>query len=204
MLSKLLKYDLRAMYRYLIFIYILALACAVIGRLLSFLPESFFNRFISDFFIGAGSIGLPIGMLINNAIHIWDLTRQDFYSDRAYLQHTLPVPTFRLYLSKFITVLITTLTTLLVVLGAVLIGYGPSSVFSIFDDAYTTLGLGETIFFVSWIVVVLYLELVFVIQSGITGLIIGYRRLCILWRSQNSVHRRIGPLSHLHWSTMLC
>lgn len=109
MLGKLIKYDFKALSRYLIVIHGMLLITAVLGRLL------FVGRFaehpndgLSDFSAVVMIIGILVyvilfmtavfGTLLLIAIHFY----KNLYSDEGYLTHTLPVSSGQLLISKAI------------------------------------------------------------------------------------------------------
>lgn len=109
MLGKLIKYDFKALNRYLIVIHGMLLITAVLGRLL------FVRRFVehpkgglSDFGAVVMMIGILVyvilfmaalfGTLLLIAIHYY----KNLYSDEGYLTHTLPVSRGQLLISKMI------------------------------------------------------------------------------------------------------
>ena len=69
------------------------------------------------------TITLLINILINNILRIWARTIKNFYSDEAYLTHTLPIKKETLFLSKVLTTIITLLTSTLVIVISLLICY---------------------------------------------------------------------------------
>ncbi len=176
MLRKLLKYDLRIMYKYLFVFYLIILGCAIISRILSELNTNiFFIKFIYEFFKGAMG-GFIIGAVINNGMHTWEYLRQDFYGDRSYLMHTLPLSPATLFLSKFLCVLITIFTTATVSLLGVLITYGTPETFNALGAVADQIGgTGTLVRFIILFVILVYLEFVFITLCGVTGSIIGHR-----------------------------
>lgn len=106
MLRKLIKYDFKALSRYLIVIHAMLLIIAVLGRLL------FVGRLMSDpgRLSNAGAIATIIGIIIyvilfmtavfGTMLMIAICFYKNLYSDEGYLTHTLPVTRGQLLISK--------------------------------------------------------------------------------------------------------
>lgn len=106
MLRKLIKYDFKALSRYLIMIHAMLLITAVLGRLL------FVGRLMSDpgRLSNAGAIATIIGIIIyvilfmtavfGTMLMIAICFYKNLYSDEGYLTHTLPVTRGQLLISK--------------------------------------------------------------------------------------------------------
>lgn len=106
MLRKLIKYDFKALSRYLIVIHAMLLITAVLGRLL------FVGRLMSDpgRLSNAGAIATIIGIIIyvilfmtavfGTMLMIAIYFYKNLYSDEGYLTHTLPVTRGQLLISK--------------------------------------------------------------------------------------------------------
>ena len=115
MLGKLLKYDLKWIYKNLVIFYSLALIFAVIGKGLSFIDNSAAFYFLSKFSYGV-STSLLFSILINNLMRIWARVVQNVYKDEAYLTHTLPVTKKEIYLSKLFSTVITLFTSTVMII----------------------------------------------------------------------------------------
>ena len=70
MLGKLLKYDLKWIYKLIVIYYGLALVFALIGRGLSLIDNSLVFDVISKISCGT-SVAMMFNILINNIIRIW-------------------------------------------------------------------------------------------------------------------------------------
>lgn len=175
MLHKLLKYDLRAIYRQLVVFYIIAFSCAIIGRIFSNYDNNLLFKIIHEFFSGV-ALGLCFGIVVNNATRIWEYTKRDFYGDQSYLTHTLPVPRSTLYLAKFLTILITTIASLTVIIAIVFMNYASPETFELIHESILDVGSkAEFVKFAVLLLNVIFLETVFIIQAGITGIILGHK-----------------------------
>lgn len=163
MLGKLLKYDLKAIYKPLSVFYIIIVASMLLAKFFSAISANGFTFFCQEFFKGA-TIGFSIGAIINNSMNIWAYFRQNLYGDRGYLMNTLPVSRSTLLASKFLTAIITSLTTVVLAIAMVALTQ---------PDLFAFLGNNWALNF--QIILVFYLEMVFIMQCGISGVIIGHK-----------------------------
>ena len=173
-LPHLLKYDLKTIFHYLGVLYIITLALAIVARLLTSFSQT-------TFFLSVGQLlttlatGLTIGITINTSIYAWRLFRSDFYGDRSYLTHTLPIAKRTLLTSKFLAALITCLTTLLIVALTIAILYLTPDDLTFLDAFITEFGQGRFIGYAILLSILIFVEFANVIICGFTGIIIGYR-----------------------------
>lgn len=170
MLGKLLKYDLKWIYKLVVIYYGLALVFAIIGRLLSFIDNSFIFDVISKISCGV-SVSMIFSLLINNIIRIWVRYIHNVYKDESYLTHTLPVAKGEIYLSKVFATLITMFTSVVVSLISFFICYWNDGLIDFIEMIYPE---------ISWSVIiitgiVLVLELLFLVFLGLLAITIGYR-----------------------------
>ena len=177
MLGKLLKYDLKWIYKAVVVFYILAIIFAVIGRGLSLIENSLLFGIISKVSYGI-SISMLVSAMINNLMRVWARVIRNVYKDESYLTHTLPVEKSKIYLSKFISAIITMFTTVLVSGVCLAICYYSQENIELLKDvlelAATTynssiIGLLINIF------LVFFLEMVLVLMIGIVGIIVGHK-----------------------------
>ena len=170
MLGKLLKYDLKWVYKLIVIYYGLAICFALIGRGFSFLDDIFVFDFISSFSCGV-SVAMMFNIIINNIIRIWVRYIHNVYKDESYLTHTLPVTKNDIFLSKIFTALITFFTSIVVVIISFIICFLNKDFIDFIKVILTD---------VSWSVVILtsivvVLEFLFLIFLGILAITIGYR-----------------------------
>ena len=170
MLGKLLKYDLKWVYKLIVVYYGLALFFALVGRGFGLIDNSFVFDFISKFSCGV-SVAMMFNILINNIVRIWVRYIQNVYKDESYLTHTLPVTKRDIYMSKLLTSLITMFTSIVVVAISFVICYWGDG----FID-FIKMILPEF----SWEIIiltgiVLILELLFLVFIGLLAITVGYR-----------------------------
>ena len=90
MLKKLLKYDLKDVYKILIIFYALSLFFDVLTRMFLNIDNSFILQVIGKICSGT-TIAMIFNILINNLMRLWVRFKNNFYGDESYLTHTLPV-----------------------------------------------------------------------------------------------------------------
>ena len=106
MLKKLLKYDLKYIFKVLIVFYGIGIFFAVLTRIFLNIENSFIMDIIGKVCSGV-TISMIFNILINNIMRLWVRFKNNFYKDESYLTHTLPVDKSTLYLSKILTSIIT-------------------------------------------------------------------------------------------------
>lgn len=177
MLSKLLKYDLKSVYKVLIVFYVLDILVATIAQVFSHIADSFIASFIAEF-MGGATIGIAVSIIINCLMRGWVRFKNNLYGDESYLSHTLPVSKGTHYLSKFLTILITSFTSILVIGISISIAYYSKDnvllLKNIVANGASLFNISSTALIAS-LILVLFLELVHVVQLGYTGIILGYR-----------------------------
>lgn len=175
MLGKLLKYNLKDSYKFLIIFYSLSILGAILTRMISLINNSLIFDIIWQILSGF-TISMMISMLINNIMRCWVRFNDTFYKDESYLTHTLPINKKTIFLSKFLNSVITLFTSILVILITLFIAYYSKNnleilkttidgLANIFDTTLIGVILGTFL--------VLFLELLLGINTGITGIILG-------------------------------
>lgn len=177
MLVKLLKYDLKWIYKLVIIFYILALVFSLMGRALASIENSLIFNLVSQICFGFAA-GMMISSLINNLMRLWARFRRNIYKDEAYLTHTLPVKKSTIYLSKFLAAIITIFTTTAVILICLAICYYSNesidmikSMLEIAATAYNS----EVVWILIAMFLVVFLEMSFAVIAGYLAIIMGYK-----------------------------
>ena len=173
MLKKLLKYDLKWCYKALTIFYILSIIFAILTRVFINIDGRILFTIIGKIMQGI-TITLLINILINNILRIWARTIKNFYSDEAYLTHTLPIKKETLFLSKVLTTIITLLTSTIVIVISLLICYYSKENIEILKNILNQINISN-ITIISTILI-FYLEILFIILTGITAIILGYKQ----------------------------
>lgn len=164
MLKKLLKYDLKNIYKVLVVFYILVIFFAIFTRFMLYKDIAIIKIFGQ---VCSGiTISMIISIIINNIMRLWARFYNNFYKDEAYLTHTLPISKKILFLSKFLTSVITILGSILVIILSLFIAYYTK-------DNYNLL-LNMVSFKTLILVIILFiLEMVLLVLSGYFGILIG-------------------------------
>ena len=177
MLGKLLKYDLKWIYKVVGIFYILSFIFSVIGRALNEIENSLVFSITAKISFGI-AISMMINSLVNCLMRLWARFIKNLYKDESYLTHTLPVEKKDIYISKVLTALITILTTTVVILVCLFICYYSESNMEILKTSlelaastYNTTVLNLLLL----ISVVIFLEIMFVVLIGYVAIIFGYK-----------------------------
>lgn len=173
MLKKLLKYDLKWCYKALTIFYILSIIFAILTRVFINIDGRILFTIIGKIMQGI-TITLLINILINNILRIWARTIKNFYSDEAYLTHTLPIKKETLFLSKVLTTIITLLTSTIVIVISLLICYYSKENIEILKNILNQINISNITIINT--ILIFYLEILFIILSGITAIILGYKQ----------------------------
>lgn len=177
MLGKLLKYDLKWLYKTLRIFYIIAIIFAFMARVLNEVENSLILNIIGKVCNGV-VISMIINIIINNFMGVWARFRRNLYKDESYLTHTLPVEKNKIYLSKVLAAIITLFTSFLVILLCLYICYYSKETL---EWIKTSLELVANTYdstvhaFLGIAFIVIVLEAIFALLAGVLGIIIGYK-----------------------------
>jgi len=177
MLGKLLKYDLKWIYKVVGVFYVLAFIFSVIGRCLNSIENSLVFSITTKIVFGF-AISMMVSSLINCLMRIWARFVVNVYKDESYLTHTLPVKKKSIYSAKILSALISVFTTVILILICLFICYYSEtnmevlkSLLELAASTYNT----TVIKLLLLISVVIFLEIMFTVLIGITGIIIGHK-----------------------------
>lgn len=177
MLRKLLKYDLKFIYKNLIVFYSILIVCAIIRRVFGAIDDSMIFDIltsVADGFV----ISFICSSIINTLMRSWVRFSMNVYGDQSYLTHTLPVEKKTIYASKFWSSVISMFTSVAVSLIAVCIAYFSKENLQLVKDSLkvmaevydsSVIGILLVLFFV------FFLQMTTMLQAGNTGLLIGHR-----------------------------
>lgn len=176
MFNKLLKYHLQSIYKQAIIFMAIVLICAITSRLTAFDNPPFIVLFINKFTNGC-AFGFTVGLIINVVMRTWARFITNTYGDESYLTHTLPVSKRTIWASIFAAGVIVTITSILTFIIAILIMYGsPDTINAISQSFYDSFGSNIKLSaFIIVLVFGIFLQLLFTLQAGFCGIIIGYR-----------------------------
>lgn len=178
MLSKLLKYDLKYMLKNMSIFYILSIFFAITTRILFNMDQSVIINIIGQISLGC-MFSMVGSILINTMMRSWVRFRDSLYKDEAYLTHTLPVTKNELYNSKLIQTLIFFFIGFTIILLSLFITYYSKDNWIVITNYINTITTGlnmSTLFFVTIIIILIFLEVFNAIQCGFLGMILGYKK----------------------------
>lgn len=177
MLGKLLKYDLKWVYKLVVIFYILAVIFSVIGRIFGQIENSLVCDIISKICFGT-AISMIVSSLINSLMRLWTRFVRNIYKDEAYLTHTLPVEKKNIYLSKVISGIICVFTSMIIGVACLYICYYSEanmevikSLLELAASTYNTTVLNLLLL----VVIVIFLEVVYILLTGYVGIILGHK-----------------------------
>lgn len=177
MLGKLLKYDLKWVYKVVVVFYILALFFSIIGRGLSYIENSIIFSAIKQIVFGF-AIAMMVSSLINCFMRLWARFIRNLYKDESYLTHTLPVEKRTIFASKVLAAAITVFTTAVSIISCLFICYYSKEnlqvLKSVLEFAASTYDI-TVINLLLLVASVFFLEVMFMILIGYVGIILGYK-----------------------------
>ena len=177
MLGKLLKYDLKWCFKPLVVFYILAIIFSIITRMIESVDQTLI-LIIMDKICSGVVIAMLINILINCLMRNWVRFERNIYKDESYLTHTLPVSKNKIYLSKILTAIITLFVSFIIIVICL-------AIVCLNDITWYSLKLSleqSAIFLNSSplsliivLIITIFFEFLFMILSGILGIVIGHR-----------------------------
>lgn len=177
MVGKLLKYDLKWIYKVVVVFYILSLLFSLISRFFSIFPNSFLSQTIGQFCAGV-AVGMMINSIINGVIRSWVRFIRNIYKDESYLTHTLPIEKRKIFLSKVLAAIIVVLTSSIVTIFCLFICFyskenleALKGMLMFAADIYNTSVVGLLILVVG----IFMMELIFMIIVGYAAIILGHK-----------------------------
>ncbi len=177
MLGKLLKYDLKWVYKLIVVFFILALVFSVIGRAFAEIENSLLCEIISQIAFGT-AISMMVSSLINCLMRSWVRFTRNMYKDESYLTHTLPIEKKTIFASKVITGVIAVFSAMLVIIICLFICYyseaNMEALKGILELAATTYNT-TVLNLLLLVAIVIFLELVYALLIGYVGIILGHR-----------------------------
>lgn len=177
MLKKLLKYDLEWCYKPLLVFYILAIFFSIIVRIVESFEQSLIVLIIDKICCGV-VIAMIVNILINCFMRNWARFVRNIYKDESYLTHTLPVSKNKIYLSKILTAIITLLTSFIVIILCLVIATLNKETWLMLKETLeqSAIYFDSSVFSLIFIIIItIFFEFLFMLMSGILGIIIGHR-----------------------------
>ena len=138
MLNKLLKYDLKYIYKTQIYIYGMTLICLIIAKTFQTSVHGSFIYLSINLSFMIFTYGLIFILMINNFARLWSRFKNTIYGDESYLIHTLPLSKSQIFLSKGISSIITisTSTLFVFIVDLVVRNFKPRGVYVYSDSTY--------------------------------------------------------------------
>lgn len=177
MLGKLLKYDLKWIYKVVAVFYILTLFFSILGRILSNIENSVVFSVLTQITFGF-AIAMMASCLINSLMRSWGRFIRNLYKDESYLTHTLPLKRKTIYLSKVLAAAINVFTTVVIIIFCLFICYyskeniqALKSILELAASTYDTTIINLLLL----MALVFFLEVMFMILIGYVGIILGYK-----------------------------
>lgn len=177
MLKRLLKYDLKWCYKPLFVFYILAIFFSIIVRIVESFEQSLIVLIMDKICCGV-VIAMIVNILINCFMRNWARFVKNMYKDESYLTHTLPVSKSQIYLSKILTGMITLVTSFIVIVVCLAIATLNKDTWMIVKESLeqSAIYFDSSVFsFLFVMIVTIFFEFLFMMMSGILGIIIGHR-----------------------------
>lgn len=178
MLKKLLKYDLKWIYKVIAVFYALAAFFALLSFGLSAWGNSTLFNVLAQISCGF-TVAMVANCIVNSIMRSWVRFHNNMYKDESYLTHTLPVSRHTIFLSKTISALICTfISTAVSALCIILCYYNNAvikeSVKSILESLAESFGVSKAAV-LAFFVFIVFLEIMFILLSGYNGIILGHK-----------------------------
>ena len=177
MLGKLLKYDLKWIYKVVGVFYVLAFIFSILGRTISLIEDSLVFSIITKVLFGF-AIAMIVNSLVNCMMRLWVRFIRNIYKDESYLTHTLPVSKTTIYASKIIATIISIFVTIAVSVICLFICYYSKENMEILktllEIAATTYNT-TVIKLLLLIIFAIFLEIIYIMLVGYVGIIFGYK-----------------------------
>ena len=178
MLGKLFKYDFKwinkVMYIYFAIFLIITVCVKIVEGMEQTLLMVIIDKILSGMFISC-----CISIIITCFIRIWVRFMTNFYKDESYLTHTLPVTKSELFNSKVISSILSLILSIVVVLIGIFYVYLGNNGFEVLKNMYQSLvnvyNSSFAVLFVVGLIVIVLLEVIYFMLSGMFGIVMGYR-----------------------------
>lgn len=178
MLGKLLKYDFKWINKVLcvhfIILFILSIAVRIVESMEQTLLLVVIDKIVSAMFISC-----VISIIITCTMRIWSRFINNVYKDESYLTHTLPVTKNQIFNAKILSGILSLILSALVIVICVAISIIDKSMIETIKVMYQSLvnvyGGFVSVCFVIGLVLLVLLEVIYLMMSGIFGIVVGYR-----------------------------
>lgn len=177
MLGKLLKYDLKWIYKVVAVFYVLAIIFSIIGRLLKNIENSVVFSVIAEITI-AIAISMMASSLINCIMRLWARFIKNLYKDESYLMHTLPVKKKTIYIAKTLCAIITVFTTTAVIISCLFICYYSDANIEMIKKALELAASTYNTTVINLLLIIslaVFVEIMFIVLIGYTAIVLGHK-----------------------------
>lgn len=177
MLTRLLKYDLKKMLKFLFIFFLLALFFGLLTRFFGLMSDSLAIAIIKGICNGT-TISMMCSLFINCFMRSWVLFRSSLFGDESYLTHTLPVKKQTHYANKALTAGISLLSCMVGIVAVLFVTYWTEDLWNLikvpleYFAEYMNVPVWGIFLF---LFVTLFLEFLNGIQVGFAGILIGHR-----------------------------
>ena len=178
MLGKLFKYDFKWMSK-VTYIYALILIVISISLKIVESVDQTFLLVILDKILVSMFISCIVSILLTSSLRIWVRFINNFYKDESYLTHTLPVTKNELFNSKVLAGICSLLLSVFVIVACLaLVFINKESLESLkfmWNSLTATYNSVFAVLYVIGLVVLIILEIIYIMMSGVLGITIGHR-----------------------------
>lgn len=178
MLGKLFKYDFKWINKVMIIYYIIAIVLALLTRFVESIEQSLLVVIIDKILVGT-LISCFASITITGIIRIWVRFKSNIYKDESYLTHTLPATKNEIFDAKMLASFLSIIIAAVIIIGCIAVVALNESTIELMKDMYNAtsqlFGKGVLNTLIVSVFLIIILEVIFMIQSGIFGIIVGYR-----------------------------
>lgn len=178
MLKKLLKYDLKWIYKVVAVFYALAAFFALLSFGLSKAENSTLFSVLAQISCGF-TVAMVANCIVNSIMRSWARFRNNMFKDESYLTHTLPVSRHTVFLSKTLSALICTFISTAVSAASIILCYYNNemikqSVKAMLDSLADAFGVSKAVV-LAFLAFIVFLEIMFILLAGYNGMILGHK-----------------------------
>lgn len=178
MLGKLFKYNFKWINKVMIIYYIIAFVLAILTRFVEAIEQNLLIVIIDKILV-ATLISCFASIAVTSIMRIWVRFKNNIYKDESYLTHTLPVTKNDIFNAKMLASFLSIVIAVVVIIACIaIVSLNESTIFLLKDtynslsQAFGKVGLNSLIVSVFLIII---LEVTFMMQTGIFGIVVGYR-----------------------------
>ena len=178
MLRKLFKYDFKWINKIMYIYYIILIIISIATKIVESVDQTLL-LLIVDKVLSAMFIGCIVSILITSVMRTWHRFINNIYKDESYLTHTLPVTKNQIFNSKILAGIASLLiSALIIVLCFAFVYLNKNTIDSLKIMYQSLVDTYNRIFAVGFIigtVLLIVLEIIYFMMSGILGIVIGHR-----------------------------